>query len=149
LLLLLLFDESLVDGAVALLSDGAIAVGGDGDDGWVGVVGGDCCGGRVVVGTLGALSGLTVGLSMGGLVGESDGADGVDGGVIMSVGVGAVSTTGAGVVGGIVVGAMGDTVGDATGKMGAGVGMVQVGEEQFPKITNDTVVFDPLACVQI
>ena len=132
--------------------DGVIAVGG-----WIGC---DCgcgcgCGGRAVVGALGAVSGERVGFSLGNGVGASvDGEDGVEGGVIMRVGVGAVSTIGAGVDGvmGAVVGdvtTMGDTVGAGTRKMGAGVGIVQLGEEQFPNMTNDTVVFDPLAWVQM
>ena len=74
-----------------------------GGDGWVTAAGDCCCGERVVVGALGAVSGRTVGFSFGYLVGESDDNDGVDGGVIMSVGVGAVATTGAGVLGAVVV----------------------------------------------
>ena len=82
---------------------------------------------------------------MGYLVGASDiEVDvGAEGGVINSMGAGVVDVIGAGVV--VVTGA---SVGAASGTIGAGVGTEHDGEEQFPNITKDTVVFDPLACVQ-
>jgi hypothetical protein len=99
----------------------------------------------VVVGPLGVVSGPMVGFSLGKLVGALDivvgavGDDGVEGGVMINMG--------AGVVGGVVVTVGG--VDGATGAKGAGVGTIQLGEEQFPNMTKDTVVFDPLAWVQI
>ena len=43
---------------------------------------------------------------------------------------------------------IGVSVGDANGNIGAGVGILQDGEEQSPNMTKDTVVFVPKACVQ-
>lgn len=141
-LLLSSMDGVMAFGAIGVV---VVVVGDDlGDDRGAGV------GIAMDDGTLGTVIGCKVGFSLGYSVGASDV---VEGGVMMSMGVGAVLTTGASVVDGMigagVVGVViGVSVGDATGKIGAGVGIVQVGEEQLPNITNDTVVFVPKACVQ-
>ena len=121
----------------------------DGDDGAIpspllvlGATTGGVVGARPAVGasssssSISLLGGRDVGFSLGTLVGVSVGRVGVEGGVVttMVVGMGAFVTAAPGgtVVGGVEDGAVGAT-------MGAGVGTRQEGEEQFPKITKETV----------
>jgi hypothetical protein len=130
-----------------------VVVGDDGADTGADTGGGtgssEGCGvdGRVVdVVDDGARFGGKVGLSIrtGKLVGAiDDGTDGVEGGVMISVGeVGVVATTGASVVGALVV--MMVVMGAGViGKMGAGVGMTQVGDEHSPNMTKATVTLSP------